>query len=985
MNIKLIRGTCFAVLVLQGEKEKNKMISVEMEDVLAVLGLCRPYLIGMAVALAAGILAMIFCRKLKKPYRFLIRGQVVIAMVLAVVTGVNLICFGPMATLIGLAVGNGTISDETNEEAAQVAEQIMEEGIVLLENEGMLPLEGVEKLNLFGWESVNPAYGGAGSGGINDLYEIVSLTKGLENAGFALNQELIDFYNSYGADKPEMSIQKQSWTLPEPPVSLYSAELIEQAKKFSDVAVIVISRKAGEGHNDIPMDVSQASYDNNSSEYEDFPAGEHYLQLSRTERDMVEMVCSNFSDVVVVYNGANQFELGFVKEYEQIKAAIWCPGTGNVGFNALGKVLRGEVNPSGRTPDTFMYDMEAAPWWNNGEKTDYTNLADMAVEGMNAGAPQVYAPAFTNYVEGIYVGYKYYETAAAEGILDYEKTVQYPFGYGLSYTTFEQEMGDIQEQDGQLSVEVTVTNTGNTAGKDVIELYYNPPYTNGGIEKSAANLLDFEKTNLLEPGESQTVTLSFEEEEMASYDYIDEKAYVLEEGDYILSINRDSHTILAQQVYQVPETVVYSGENKRESDDLAATNVFDDAAGDVIYLSRADRFANLEEATAAPASAELGEPYASEYHLNSNFDKTTYLNDADTMPTTGAKNGLKLADLRGADYDDPRWESLLDQLTAEEMEEMIAMAGYQTGAMDSVGKVGTLDFDGPAAINNNFTGVGSMGFPIEVVIASTWSKEMAKAWGESMGKMSQEMGAHGWYAPGMNTHRTPFGARNYEYFSEDGVLAGHMGASAVTGAMDYGVYSYIKHYALYEGNAKMVSVWSNEQAIREIYLKPFEISVKEGGANAVMVSWSFLGNKWTGENSGLLNTVLRDEWGFRGMALTDFFRNNGHGFMNADAALANGVDVMLSTFDGEENNVANPEHPTSVLQMRNACKNVMYTVVSSWAYDDGNVDVGMEGWKKAAIAIDAVLALGLLALEGVVLKGYKKRRKNGVLRGNTQL
>ena len=237
------------------------------------------------------------------------------------------------------------------------------------------------------------------------------------------------------------------------------------------------------------------------------------------------------------------------------------------------------------------------------------------------------------------------------------------------------------------------------------------------------------------------------------------------------------------------------------------------------------------------------------------------------------------------------------------------------------------------------------------------------------------MGAHGWYAPGMNTHRTPFGARNYEYFSEDGVLAGQMGANAVAGAMEYGVYSYIKHYALYEGNGKMVSVWSNEQAIREIYLKPFEISVKEGGANAVMVSWSFLGHKWTGENSGLLNTVLRDEWGFRGMALTDFFRNNGHGFMNADAALANGVDAMLSTFDGEENNVADPSHPTSVLQMRGACKNVMYTVVSSWAYDGDNVNVSMEGWKKAAIAVDAVLALGLLALEIVIIKGYQKRKK----------
>ena len=204
----------------------------------------------------------------------------------------------------------------------------------------------------------------------------------------------------------------------------------------------------------------------------------------------------------------------------------------------------------------------------------------------------------------------------------------------------------------------------------------------------------------------------------------------------------------------------------------------------------------------------------------------------------------------------------------------------------------------------------------------------------------------GWYAPGMNTHRTAFGARNYEYFSEDGVLSGNMGAKAVEGARNYGVYSYIKHFAMYEGNAKMVSVWSNEQAIREIYLKPFEISVKQGGANAVMVSWSFLGDKWTGESSNLMKTVLRDEWGFRGMALTDFFRNNGHGFMNADAALANGVDAMLSTFNGKENNVANPEHPTSVLQMRNACKNVMYTVVSSWAYDGEHEETGMENWKS---------------------------------------
>ena len=950
------------------------MISVEMEDVLAVLQLCKPYIIGIIAALVIGIVIMIACRRMSRGKRFLIRGEAAIAMVLAVVVCVNMICFGPMSTLIGLATGNGTLSDETNEKAAEVAEEIMEDGIVLLKNESLLPLNETKKLNIFGWESINPAYGGAGSGGINDLYDIVSLNQGLENAGFSINQELVDFYNNYGADNPEMSIQKQSWTLPEPPVDTYSDELIKSAKEYSDVAVVVLSRKAGEGHNDIPMDVRKAAYDNNSDEYDDFPEGEHYLQLSQTERDMVDMVCSNFDNVIVVYNGANQFELGFADEYPQIKSVVWCPGTGNVGFNALGKVFSGEVNPSGKTPDTFIYDMTTAPWWNNAEKTEYTNLADMAVEGMNAGTAQVYAPAFTNYVEGIYVGYKYYETAAQEGAIDYDKTVQYPFGYGLSYTKFEQKMGELEEKDGQISVDVEVTNTGDVAGKDVVEVYYKPPYTNGGIEKSSANLIEFAKTDLLQPGESQTVTVTFSIEDMASYDENHAKAYVLEKGDYAISINSDSHTVLDQKTYTADKDVVYKGENKRASDDTAATNVFEDAKGDVTYLSRADHFANYEEATAAPASAELGEPYVSEYHLNSNFDKTTYLNDEDVMPTTGADNGLTLADMRDADYDDPRWEKLLDQLTVDEMANMIAMAGYQTAAMDSVGKVATLDFDGPAAINNNFTGVGSIGFPIEVVVASTWNKELAQAWGECMGKISQEMGAEGWYAPGMNTHRTAFGARNYEYFSEDGVLAGNMGAKAVEGARKYGVYSYIKHFALYEGNAKMVSVWSNEQAIREIYLKPFEISVKQGGANAVMVSWSFLGDKWTGESSNLMNTVLRDEWGFRGMALTDFFRNNGHGFMNADAALANGVDAMLSTFNGEENNVANPEHPTAVLQMRNACKNVMYTVVSSWAYDGEHEETGMENWKKAGIGIDIVIALFMAGMEVLVIRGYKKRK-----------
>ncbi|WP_404332241.1 glycoside hydrolase family 3 C-terminal domain-containing protein [Mesobacillus maritimus] len=948
------------------------MLKIEMADVLAILALCAPYLIALGIAIVIGIVIIIVCRKMVPAKRFLVRGQTALAMVLVTVLIANMISFGPMSTLIGLSTGSGTISDETSAEAMKVAEEVAQEGIVLLENDGLLPLNNTTNINLFGWASSNPLYGGAGSGGINELYPIVSLSEGLKNAGFTVNEDLATFYNEYTSERPEMSIQKQSWTLPEPPVNTYPEELIQGAKDFSDVAVVVLSRMAGEGHNDMPHDVGEVAFDHNSSEYEDFSAGEHYLQLSQTEEDMVKMVTENFENVVVVYNGANPLEVGFVDEYSQIKSVIWAPGPGNIGFNALGQIMSGEVNPSGKTADTFVYDHTKAPWWNNWVKRPYENLADLAVEGMNFGKPEIFAPSFINYVEGIYVGYKYYETAAAEGLINYEETVQYPFGHGLSYTTFTQEMGPVSENEGILTFDVSVTNTGSVAGKEVVEVFYNPPYTNGGIEKASANLVAFDKTKTLEPGESQTLTVTFNVEEMASYDSKGAKAYVLEAGDYRISINSNSHTILDEQTYSVDSPIVYDGEEGRSSDLLTATNRFDEVAGEVTYLSREDGFANFEEATAAPESLILPEEFASDYNLNSNFDHTQYLNDDDEMPTTGADNGMVLADLRGADYDDPRWEKLLDQMSVDEMRHLIAMSGYQTPAVESVEKVNAVDADGPAALNNNFTKAGSVGFPVAVVVAATWNEELALKYGESMGEMAQEMNVAGWYAPAMNTHRVPFGGRNYEYYSEDGVLAGKIAANTILGAKNYGVYSFMKHFALYDTNGKMVSVWSNEQAIREIYLKPFELSVKEGTVDALMVGWNFLGHKWVGENSQLMNTVLRDEWGFKGMALTDFFRNNGHGFMNADMALANGVDAMLSTFDGEQNNVKDPNHPTSVKQMRNASKNIMYTVVNSWVYEDGNVEVGMKPWQKVAIAIDVVL--GAILVVGAIMI-YRKSRK----------
>lgn len=949
------------------------MLAINMDDVINVLTSIAPYLIALAVVLVLALIVIIAVRKAETSKRKLIRSEAGIAFLLALVIIVNLICFIPMNTMISLATGNGTIADETINNARTVVEEIANEGIVLLKNEdGQLPLASGSNLNVFGWASTNPCYGGTGSGSLSDAYPTVTLLQGLENAGFNLNTELSDFYTAYRADRPEVGMWAQDWTLPEPTADSYSDDLINNAKAFSDTALVVITRVGGEGA-DVPTDVSAVTYTDNSTEYKDFEPGEHYLQLSQTEKNMLELVCSNFGNVIVLYNGANAMELGFVDEYPQIKSAIWCPGTGQDGFTSLGKILNGEVNPSGKTSDTFVKDLTATPTWNNFGNFVYDNMSEFTVAATQFSAEA--SPSFVNYVEGIYVGYRFYETAAAEGLINYEDTVMYPFGYGLSYTTFSQQMGEITENDGTISFDVTVTNTGDVAGKDIVEVYYNPPYTNGGIEKASANLIAFDKTDVLEPGASQTLTISFKAEDMASYDHQNAKAYVLEQGDYIISINSDSHNILDSQTYHVDETITYSEGNQRSTDAIAVTNQFDDAAGDVTYLSRADQFANYEEATAAPANFTLPEDKKATFLNNSNYNPEDYNNDSDVMPTTGAKNGMELAEMRGLDYDDSKWDTLLDQLTISDMDSMIALAGYQTGSAGSVGKVSTIDCDGPASINNNFTGTGSLGFPSAVMIACTWNVDLADAFGDSIGQMADEMGVSGWYAPAMNIHRNAFAGRNFEYYSEDGLLSGKIAASAIIGAERHGVYAYIKHFALNDQETNrcgMLCTWSNEQAIREIYLKPFEISVKEGGAKAVMSSFNYIGTEWAGGSSALCQTVLRDEWGFKGFVLTDYF--GVYGYMNSDQAIRNGTDAMLVAYDTETNHVKDTESATGVLAMRQACKNIMYTVVNSRAYMPENLQTGLMAWQIAAIVIDVILAAGIIALEVVAVKKFLKRR-----------
>lgn len=947
------------------------MLAINMDDVIKVVSSIKGYLIALAAVILLAVAVMVGCRKMKKSKKYLIRWQAGLGLVAAAAIIVNLILTGPMYSMVSLATGGGKVSEENVASATQLCEDIADEGIVLLDNQGTLPLAKNSKLNVFGWASTNPCYGGTGSGALSDAYPTVTLLEGLKNAGFELNTELSDFYTAYRADRPVVGMWAQDWTLPEPEASQYSDEMMENAKAFSDTAMVVITRVGGEGA-DLPTDVSKVTYDAGHS-YNDFEPGEHYLQLSKTEEDMVKLVCDNFDNVVVVYNGANAMELGWVKDYSQIKSVVWCAGTGQSGFNALGSILCGDVNPSGRTIDTFVYDLTQTPTANNFGNFNYTNMDEFKANSFGTDT----IPAFVNYVEGIYVGYKFYETAAAEGLIDYDKTVVYPFGRGLSYTTFTQTLNSVTEADGTITVDVTVTNTGSASGKEVVEVYYNPPYTNGGIEKASANLIGFAKTSELAPGASENVTVTFKAEDMASYDTYGKGCYVLEKGDYVISINADSHTVLDSKVYNVASDIVYDASNKRESDVEVADNKFDFAEGNVTYLSRADGFANYAAATAAPASYELGADYKATFYNNSNWKPEDFNDAKDVAPTTGAKNGLKLVDMVGVAYDDPKWDSFLDQLTITDMDTLIALGGYQSAEVASIGKVQAVDCDGPASINNNFTKQGSIGFPSAVMIAATWNDDLAYEFGVSIGKMADDMGVSGWYAPAMNIHRSAFAGRNFEYYSEDGVLSGAMAANAIMGSQEQGVYAFMKHFALNDqetNRTSMLCTWSTEQAIREIYLKPFEKCVKDADCHAVMSAFNYIGTTYAGSCPELLIDVLRGEWGFVGMVLTDYY--GVYGYQDADRLIRNGGDFCLVNYDTETNHLTDTTSATALVSARQACKNILYTVANSRAYYEENLTPGMPGWEKLMIGVDVVLFAGLAAVELLVVKkGYAKRKE----------
>ncbi|MGI6879737.1 glycoside hydrolase family 3 C-terminal domain-containing protein [Microbacterium sp. gxy059] len=902
--------------------------------------------------------------------------------------------------------------DEVDEAAKGVVADIAAEGIVLAKNDSAaLPLAG-GSVTMLGRSAVDPVYGGAGSGSV-DTSSAVTPREGLEQAGFQVNEAALTAIEEHAAEHPRGHIEmdlpdESSYSIGEMPVSGYEA-VSDSFDEYGDAALVFLGRPGGEG-GDLTTDME--GWDDN---YED---GQHQLELNADERDLISLAKERFETVVVLVNASTTLEMGDVQADPDVDAVLLIGSPGATGFNALGDVLAGETNPSGRTVDTWAADFTADPSFVNFGDFFYEGIdveyPSSALETVASNATVTNDAPFVNYQEGIYVGYRYYETAAAEGFIDYDEAVVYPFGYGLSYTDFSWSLAEerLGEADGEIEIDVEVTNEGTAPGKDVVELFFSAPYTPGGIEKSEVVLGDFAKTGTLEPGQSETVTLSLAVEDMASYDYEDERAYVLEAGDYALSLRTDSHTPadgVEPIVYAVDETVVYAGNAARSSDLAEVTNQFDDVSerfsdepeeGRILNMSRADFAGTFPTApaddllVADEAIIDGFAPY--------DADAVAEASDAEA-PTTGASTDLTLVDLRGLPKDDEKWEELLDSLTIDEMTTMLLNGAYQTEALLGIAKPMTTELDGPAGFSSFINAsVNGVAYPSEYLIAQTWNTEMSRAMGEMVGNESLFKEVSGWYAPAVNLHRSPFAGRNFEYYSEDPLLSGAMGLASSEGAASKGLYTTLKHFALNDQEAQRVNngiaVWANEQTIREVYLKPFEMIVKdlempvphiaddsgaveEGtvGATAVMSSFNRIGATWAGSSEALMDTVLRDEWGFEGFAISDF---NLYRYMNPNQSIAAGTDLTL-TF-APSKSFDDTSSPAAQQDIRRASHNILYAVANSNAMNGfapgATVSYAPPMWWYGQIAVTVLL--GLFVVGGAILVIRRVRRSRPAAEGD---
>ena len=848
------------------------------------------------------------------------------------------------------------IDTETSRQAAAEAEKnvvtIQEEGTVLLKNTNKalpLNLEQNKKVNIFGSCAYGLFYGNGGSGSFqtdgrvkNFPRTALKLEQAMKDEGFEINENLFNMIKNYYKNK-SISVAECDYDIQcgfnkygyseivsskapydyEPPVSAYETPfdelggktLLEDALEFSDTAIFCITRRG--------------------SEDEDMKIGD--LQLKTNELAAITLLEENFEKVIILLNVPTVMESEFLDDAE-IDAAVYMGHPGLTGTKAIAEILAGKVNPSGHLVDTWPYDVKSAP--------SYQNFGNDTTLSYTSGAAN--KAKFTNYIEGIYVGYRYYVTAAKEGFIDYDEEVQYSFGHGLSYTTFDKSIAEYKVDKDNQKVEVTVEvkNTGDVAGKDVIQLYTHAPYTPGGIEKSYYTLTAFQKTNIIEPGETKAYKLEFNYRDIASWS-TEKGYYVLEKGEYEFSIR--------ENVWDLAKTSVAARENTKKLE-LAAdvefktsyqtgkeyANIFQDVefGGGVeknTYLSRSDFEGTWQNKADIPTASNTDAAHfpggASNNTGPNSFTLVDNQIDEDIKPQEVAGN-LTLRDLKDAEFDDPRWEDLLSQMSYGDMEKLIEYGGFQTAAVTSIDKSATVDYDGPGAAFHSGTG-----HPSEVVVACSWSTDVARVMGESIGREGAARGLTGWYAPGINTHRSPFGGRNFEYYSEDPFISGLMAGHTAQGMAKYGVYTYAKHFILneQENSRSGVFCWATEQAIREIYARGFELYVDLGGIG-IMSSFNCIGSWWTGGSKALLTTLLREEWGFHGVVVTDYA---GSDYMATNIGLVAGNDIWLTP--NQLNNSNKPSRLRTQLPhdgpiyIRRAAKNILYACANSnnvWTLED---------------------------------------------------
>ena len=937
---------------------------------------------------------------------------IVVSAVLAVIMVVTAVLSVSASSFITLwwssfsEKGNSALGDLTGDQAVEnsknVSVKAMEEGAVLLRNEDKtLPLASGTKVNLFGYYSVKPLTAAGGSSSVGNAAPSADIKQGLEAAGLEVNSSLYTYqYNQTTDDKAgNIFTMETSYTIKEFKYDKIKADgYVDSAKAYSNIAIYVMSRTASE-KNDAPVTQNAEG---------ETGEGKNYLQITSYERNMLENLKKDFSKVIVLLNNATMFEIGCLEEYD-IDAVLFMATPGNYGTYGVGNILTGKVNPSGKLADTYSYDVTDNPayytygtnaYTNASEWSDITAYANKRIKTLDENNARYY-----HYYEGIYVGYRYYETrfigddnvyTAAEEA-EYQKHVQYPFGYGLSYTTFSwsDPVWTIGEKGGKISVSVTVTNTGSVEGKDVVEVYMTAPYTKGGIEKSAVELVGYAKTKSLKKGDSDTVTIEFDYDDMASYDYKTEKCYVLDAGEYTLSLRSDAHTVKEDltKKFSVEKKIVYkdSADGKRASDKTEATNQFEEVnAGDgsITYVSRGDwagtmptvRYQLYPATASASVVAAIKNSVHGSYVDGPDKDEENAAKYGYTAITTDAENGLTIDDVAGLrDYDSPIWNELLDQLSIEDMRRLYGDGAYRVSSVQSIGMKLTVDADGPTGLNA--TSIGQYGTKTvsPTIWACTWNDELIEELGKCYADEFLLGGAVGIYGPSINIKRTAFNGRNGEYISEDPLLTGKIAAAYVRGYQGEGGYVYLKHYAVYgcAGNASSM-VWENEQGIREIYTRAFEIAVKEADAKGMMVSFNKLGTSLNTCNYALLTTLPRSEWGFVGCFVSDGISTSS---WDCNLGVRAGLDLILdSSWDAQMISWADATVDSSVTKsvygqnvLRESAKRLIYRYANSAAVTA--IRDFTPTWIILVVALEVVFAAAIAACAIFLIKPAFLKKK----------